>query len=176
VYLIVNHGWLALRRRLGQDPERTTAGGRVFARSITFVAVVVAWVFFRATSLDDALAILRGMVGLNGVSIPATLATYLAPSMRAALDHWGMTFPLGGGSRLIVQYSWIVALLPLVMLAPNTQEILGRFQPALNFHDGRRLARLSWRPTPGWAAIVATLTACGLLSLTRVSEFLYYQF
>jgi hypothetical protein len=38
------------------------------------------------------------------------------------------------------------------------------------------LVRLSWRPTPGWAAIVATLTACGLLSLTRVSEFLYYQF
>ena len=176
VYLIANHGWLALRQRLGQDPERTTTGGRVFARSITFVAVVVAWVFFRATSLDDALAILRGMVGLNGVSIPAALATYLAPSIRTALDHWGVAFPLGGGSRLVFQYSWIVALLPLVMLAPNTQEILGRFQPALNFHDGRRSVLLSWQPTPGWAAFVATLTACGLLSLTRVSEFLYYQF
>mgnify|MGYP003694201899 CR=1 FL=1 len=168
-------GWRCAQR-LGQDPERTTTGGRVFARAVTFVAIVVAWVFFRATSLDDALAILRGMVGLNGVSIPATLATYLAPSIKAALDHWGVAFPLGGGSRLVFQYSWIVALLPLVMLAPNTQEILGRFQPALNFHDGRRSVRLSWQPTPGWAAFVATLTACGLLSLTRVSEFLYYQF
>lgn len=176
VYLIVNHGWRALWQRLRQDPDRTTTGGLALARLTTFVAVVVGWVFFRATSLDDALAILRGMAGLNGVSIPAALATYLAPSVKAALEHWGVVFPLGGGSRLIFQYSWIVALLPLVMLAPNTQEILGRFQPALNFREGQRLVHPSWRPTPGWAAIVATVTACGLLSLTRVSEFLYYQF
>ena len=116
------------------------------------------------------------MAGLNGVSIPAAIATYLPASMSAALGHWGVAFPLGGGSRLVFQYAWIVALLPLVMLAPNTQEILGNFQPALNFHETRKWTRLSWRPTPGWAAIVATLTAFGLLSLTRVSEFLYYQF
>jgi len=175
-YLIVNHGWMALRQRLGQDPDRTTVGGRAIARLITFVAVVVGWVFFRAASVEDALAILRGMTGVNGVSIPAALATYLPASMSAALVQWGVAFPLGGGSRLVFQYAWIVALLPLVMLAPNTQEILGNFQPALNFHDPRRWAGLSWRPTPAWAAIVATLTACGLLSLTRVSEFLYYQF
>jgi alginate O-acetyltransferase complex protein AlgI len=176
VYLMVNHGWRALRERLGQDPDRTTTGGRVLARSITFVAVVVGWVFFRATSLDDALAILRGMTGMNGVSIPAALATYLPPSVSAALERWGVVFPLGGGLRFIFQYAWIVVLLPLVMLAPNTQEILGRFQPALNFLETQAPARLSWRPSPGWAAIVATITAFGLLSLTRVSEFLYYQF
>src|SRR5258708_18780119 len=104
---MVNHGWRALRERLGQDPDRTTIGGRVLARSITFVAVVVGWVFFRATSLDDALAILRGMMGMNGVSIPAALATYLPPSVSAALERWGVAFPLGGGLRFIFQYAWI---------------------------------------------------------------------
>jgi D-alanyl-lipoteichoic acid acyltransferase DltB (MBOAT superfamily) len=175
VYLMVNHGWTALRIRLGHDPKQTTTGGRALARLITFVAVVVGWVFFRASNVDDALAILRGMAGMNGVSIPAVLATYLPAPVSAALGHCGVAFPLGGGSRLVFQYSWIVALLPLVLLAPNTQEILGHFQPALNFREAQR-PYLSWRPTPGWAAIVATLTACGLLSLTRVSEFLYYQF
>ena len=175
-YLIVNHGWTALRQRLGQDSDRTTTGGQTLARLITFVSVVIGWVFFRAANVDDALAILRGMAGMNGVSIPAGLATYLPPSVGTALEHWGIAFPLGGGSRLVFQYSWIVALLPVVMLAPNTQEILGRFQPALNFHDGREPVYLSWRPTRRWAVIVATITACGLLSLTRVSEFLYYQF
>jgi alginate O-acetyltransferase complex protein AlgI len=176
VYLIVNHGWETLRQRLGQDPDQSTIAGRSMARLITFVAVVIGWVFFRATSLDDALTILHGMAGLNGVTIPATLSTYLAPSARAALEHWGIAFPLGGGSRFVFQYAWVLVLLPVVMLAPNTQEILGRFQPALNFHDARGLTRFSWRPTPGWAVIVATVTAFGLLSLTRVSEFLYYQF
>ena len=95
LYLIANHGWLALRQRLGQDPERIDDGrAGVCASCHIRCHHVVAWVFFRATSLDDALAILRGMVGLNGVSIPATLATYLAPPIKAALDHWGVAFPL----------------------------------------------------------------------------------
>jgi alginate O-acetyltransferase complex protein AlgI len=176
LYLIVNHGWRALRERLGQDLNRTTLHGRVLARLITFVAVVVGWVFFRATSLDDALAILRGMAGFNGVSLPAALGTYLGPSTHAALERLGVAFHLGGGAHFVFQYSWIVALLPLVMLAPNTQEILGRFQPALNFRGPPASAHLAWRPTAGWAALVAAITACGLLSLTRASEFLYYQF
>jgi len=39
-----------------------------------------------------------------------------------------------------------------------------------------RSVRLLWRPSKAWAVFVAVLTAAGLLSLSRVSEFLYYQF
>jgi alginate O-acetyltransferase complex protein AlgI len=176
LYLIVNHGWRAAREQLGQEIDRTTPHGRALARLTTFVAVVVGWVFFRATSLDDALAILHGMAGFNGVSLPATLGTHLGPSSRAALEHLGVAFHLGGGAHFVFQYLWIVALLPLVMLAPNTQEILGRFRPALNFPYTQAPTRLAWRPSVAWAAMVATVTACGLLALTRASEFLYYQF
>jgi alginate O-acetyltransferase complex protein AlgI len=176
LYLVVNHGWRAARERLGQDPDRTTPLGLALARLITFVAVVIGWVFFRATSLDNALAILRGMAGLNGMSIPAGVASYVGPSFRAALEHWGVAFQLGGGSRFVFQYLWIIALLPLVMFAPNTQEILGRFQPGLNFRASQAPMRIAWRPSAGWAALAAAVTACGLLSLTRPSEFLYYQF
>ena len=175
LYLIVNHGWRALRGRLGHDLNRTTPHGRALARLITFVTVVAGWVFFRAASLGDALAILRGMAGFNGVSLPAALGTHLGP-WRAALEHLGVAFHLGGGARFVFQYLWIVALLPLVILAPNTQEILGRFQPALNFQVAQVSKRLAWRLTPGWGALVATVTVCGLLALSRVSEFLYYQF
>ena len=174
-YLIVNHAWTALRERLGADPDRSTRLGRATARAVTFVAVVVAWVFFRATSVEDALAILRGMAGLNGVSLPASLAPHLGP-LRGVLERWGLGFYLGGGARFVLQYLWIAMLLPVVLFAPNTQEILGRFQPALNFREPVSNRRLAWRPTARWAAIAAVVTVCGLLSLTRVSEFLYYQF
>jgi hypothetical protein len=176
VYLVVNHGWRALRERLGQDVERTTRTGRALARLTTFVAVVIGWVFFRATSLEDALAILRGMAGQNGLSLPASLAAYLGSAPRAALEHLGVAFHLGGGAHFLLQYLWVGALLPLVLLAPNTQEILGRFQPALSFRGPDTPARFAWRPTARWAAMAAVVAACGLLSLTRVSEFLYYQF
>jgi D-alanyl-lipoteichoic acid acyltransferase DltB (MBOAT superfamily) len=176
VYLVVNHGWRALREKLGHDPNRTTRIGRAVARTVTFVAVVVGWVFFRSTSVEDAVSILRGMAGLNGIALPAGFVSYLGPALRTALEGWGVAFPLGGGSRLAFQYLWILALLPLAMLAPNTQEILGRFEPALNCRAERVQTRLAWRLTPGWGALAGAVTAAGLLSLSRVSEFLYYQF
>src|SRR5437660_12485791 len=116
------------------------------------------------------------MAGLNGMSLPASLATYVGPAPRAVLERLGLSFHLGGGAHFVFQYLWIAALLPLVMLAPNTQEILGRFQPALNFPYTQAPTRLAWRPSVAWAAMVAAVTACGLLALTRASEFLYYQF
>jgi len=176
VYLVVNHAWRALRERLGQNVDPSTRTGRALARLTTFVAVVIGWVFFRATSLDDASAILRGMAGLNGMSLPASLAMYVGPAPRAVLERLGLSFHLGGGAHFVFQYLWLTALLPLVMLAPNTQEILGRFQPALSFRGTDAAARLAWRPTARWAAMAGVVAACGLLSLTRVSEFLYYQF
>ena len=176
VYLVINHGWSALRAKLGHNPDRSTTIGRVATRTVTFVAVVVGWVFFRSASLEDALTILRGMAGVHGVALPAGLAAYLGLDLRGMLAGWGVAFPLGGGSRLVFQYLWILVLLPLVMLAPNTQEILGRFEPALGLRGGNVLTRFALRLTPGWGALAGAVTAAGLLSLSRVSEFLYYQF
>jgi hypothetical protein len=176
LYLVVNHLWHALRGWVGAKTPRETRFGRGAARLVTFLAVVVGWVFFRATSFGDAIAILRGMAGLNGVSLPAALAAPLGP-VQAMLQGWGVVFALGGGSRFVLQYAWIVVLLPVALFAPNTQELLGRFQPALDFPgDAARVVRFSWRPSMVWATLVGVLTAGGLLSLSRVSEFLYYQF
>jgi alginate O-acetyltransferase complex protein AlgI len=176
LYLVVNHGFAALRERLGHDPDHSTSVGRMMARLITFIAVVIGWVFFRATNFEDAVSILRGMAGMNGVALPAALAAHAGPAFRTAMEQLGVTFQLGGGSHFVFQYLWIGVLLPLVMLAPNTQEILGRFQPALNYRGGESVTRLAWRPAPAWAVATAIVTACGLLTLTRASEFLYWQF
>ena len=176
LYLVANHLWRALRQRLGQDLERSTRWGRVAARPVTFIAIVVGWVFFRAADFEDATAILRGMAGMNGITVPAIFATQF-PWMRGAFENWGAAFALGGGSRFVAQYTWIIVLLPLTLFAPNTQEILARFQPALDFHGSALPAtRLVWRPSSRWAMLVSLMVAGGLLSLSRVSEFLYYQF
>ena len=42
-----------------------------------FLAVTVAWVFFRAESIDAALKVLRGMTGLNGFILPSPLLPIL---------------------------------------------------------------------------------------------------
>jgi hypothetical protein len=73
------------------------------------------------------------------------------------------------------QLGWIAALLSIAWLAPNTQQIMARYAPALDWGGvGRR--RLQWQPTAAWAIAVGCAAAISIASLTEVSQFLYFQF
>jgi alginate O-acetyltransferase complex protein AlgI len=180
MYLVVNYAWQALRRWLGHDLGRSTWPGRHAGRLVTFAAVVAAWVFFRATSFEAAFRILKGMAGANGFSLEAppyyvdTLKhTVLVP---VAIDLGWELKPLA------LLSSFLVTLLILVWWAPNTQELMGRFNQALDPYE----RETSVTPA-GWlercpprivAAAVGIIFAISLLGLvTEVpSEFIYFQF
>jgi D-alanyl-lipoteichoic acid acyltransferase DltB (MBOAT superfamily) len=182
VYLAVNHAWRALRGGGGRAAPAASRVGRTAGWALTFLAVVVGWVVFRSPDLDTAGRVLAGMAGLNGVSLPSAFGHYLGAA-RPVLEAAGVQFTLGGGSRFLATYAWIAVLLPLALLAPNSQQILARHRPALDPEagplaepprDDRR--RLAWEPSRGWATAVAAATAVAVLSLTRPTEFLYFQF
>jgi D-alanyl-lipoteichoic acid acyltransferase DltB (MBOAT superfamily) len=176
VYLCVNHAWHALRMALGQDVGRSTAWGRALACTLTFAAVVVGWVVFRADSVSSATALLRGMAGLNGFALPDQwLAKW------GALGQWlvasGVPFSDARGlvSRGLV--TWIVILLAVVWFAPNTQQIMARFEPALLIpRDMVPARRLAWRPNIAFGLLTAVLAFAAIVNLHRQSEFLYFQF
>ena len=152
-YLAVNHAWRETRKgRPAPSPL-----GRFSARLLTFLCVILAWVFFRAETFEGALRVLRGMIGIDG-----KLWT-LAPV------HWDR-----GG--------WLIlAGLAIVWLAPNTYQILSRYRPVLPFDRGLRQTRepgfhFRWRATPGWAYGMGVVATLGLLYLGRITEFLYFRF
>ena len=73
-YLVVCHAWTTyFRVKDGSRSHLSRRFGRIGAGALTFVAVIVAWVFFRATSLDSALLICKAMFGFNGLELPETL-------------------------------------------------------------------------------------------------------
>ena len=148
LFLVINHAWRALRQRLGHDLSRSTLPGRVVSVAITFLAVVVAWVFFRAESFEAALHLLRAMSGLDGADgwadqEPKVLVTLLC----GALLVWGF---------------------------PNAQQILVDHPPALG--DIRSRSRLRWRPGVVWGVVMSLAFFYTLTEMGRVSEFLYFQF
>ena len=174
VYLVIHHAWRAFLMRIGRG-ARDTALGRVAGVATTFLAVVVAWVFFRADSMDAALLMLEGMAGAHGVSLPSAVGQRLG-AVGPLLEGWGVTYTAGGGRELVMGWLWITALLPVVFLLPNTQQIMHRHALALGPVTAPAPAWLAWRPSKAWAWTTALVLACGLLSLTRPSEFLYFQF
>jgi D-alanyl-lipoteichoic acid acyltransferase DltB (MBOAT superfamily) len=151
LYLVINHGWHDLRRRLGQDVDAPLSWPLHAASvALTFVAVVLGWVVFRADSLSTALALLGAMVGVT-TAVPAQ--ELLTPST----------------------WMWIAAGLGIVWGAPNTQELMADYAPALDA-SATQTVRWRWSPTPATALVVLALALVSLVHLSRESAFLYFQF
>jgi alginate O-acetyltransferase complex protein AlgI len=87
LYLV---GERVVRRRLPEGAWRG-AGARLAAMALTFALVLVAWVFFRATSFRQAFAVLASMVGLGGTRSAMTIVNHVlvAVTMAAILAIHG---------------------------------------------------------------------------------------
>ena len=173
-YLMVNHAWdAAASRTRAVAAFRASRAGRGFGYVITFLAVVVAWVFFRAPTFHAGWAVLSGMAGMHGVMLPAAIADPLQP-LAPVFAALGVRIG-GSGAQFIDTWLWIAALLALAFLAPNTQEILARGHPTLE-HPAHKPKRLRWSESPAWAVAAGLTAFLGVLSVTRGSVFLYWQF
>jgi D-alanyl-lipoteichoic acid acyltransferase DltB (MBOAT superfamily) len=165
--LVVTHVWTSLRERwglapLGQEGRWT----RPLAIGATYVAVVVAWVFFRAETLEGALGVLRGMAGLaDGAK------TGLA--FRAVWND-----DLSGFFRAATKTAVLLAALPVVFLSGGLHRWMGPHNPALVEDSPRAFpaSRWGWQPTPGQVLACAAMAAVAILRLSEVSEFIYYNF
>jgi alginate O-acetyltransferase complex protein AlgI len=174
-YLIINHLWISLKA----DPLATKllqliprGLGSFFARSLTFLAVVVGWVFFRADTFSAALDVLAGMCGLNGVSMPKSMA---AGPLAKFFEESNFTLDGLFADIQIDDGRYAVALLALGFLLicmPNTSQWVQVMSSPETIDD-------RWfNPKIGLPLGVLT----GLLFLTCVvylntnSEFLYFKF
>jgi alginate O-acetyltransferase complex protein AlgI len=167
-YLVINHAWRALRARLGWAESRFGFLGHGAAVALTFAAVLVAWVPFRAASFDAALRMLAGMAGLHGVAGPAGAGDSLFGIAYGAVLYGGIDETIA-----------LAALALVTFLAPNTQEIMARYRPGLATFasDGLAISRfVGWRPQPGWALVMVGALLLALSRMSGVSPFLYYQF
>jgi hypothetical protein len=70
LYLIINHGWRRFGPKSAQPGLVSVWSGRI----LTFLAIVVAWVFFRADDIGDAMRVLTGMSGFGGGGLFAARA------------------------------------------------------------------------------------------------------
>ena len=178
IYLIINHAWLALRQSLGQHNQPGTSASRASARVITFLAVTVAWVFFRASNVDEALDILEGMAGLNGVVLPETWLPKLG-GIGSWLAAHGVRFAPNlafGGSRQIL---WIASLIGIAWFMPNTQQLLARYVPVLEGTEGegaKSPPRLAWQPGIVWALAIGVIAFVALSNISKPQVFLYFRF
>lgn len=172
LFLVLNNVWQYFARtRLSPLPSW-------LAGTITFVCVVFAWVYFRAPDLASANRVAAGMLGMWGVALPDAIRNYLEV-WHLPLAQLGIGAYLGGGTVFVETWFWVTVGACVAFLAPNTQEIMHHFQPALASSGPARAplhASLAWRPCRRTALLTGFLLALGILAMNRPAEFLYFQF
>ncbi len=156
LYLCLNHAWFGLRKKLSWP-----AMPKPLAIGLTFLAVMIGWVFFKAHDFPSAIRMLASMAGFNGFDGWPPDAVVVVKAKRAMVP--------------------IVIGLFVVWALPNTQEFLRRYRPALDIEEatGTRTGPhrwWQWRPTWKWLLFtVAILYAVGR-DFDQLSEFIYFQF
>jgi alginate O-acetyltransferase complex protein AlgI len=177
-YLMINHAWHTLRKALGHDLNRSSWWGRGLSQLITFIAVVVAWVFFRAESFNGAINVLSGMIGINGFALPENYLAYLnhIAGLGDYLVTQGWLFIPMTLFKGVEELVYLFLLLILVWYAPNTQQIMLRYKPAIGEITAWYGRWLQWQPSFIWAIAISMIAIFTTLNLTNLSEFLYFQF
>lgn len=177
IYLLIFHAWRFFQASPPTPPSRMRKLGN---RILTFLAVTVAWVFFRAETFSGAWTLIGSMIGLHGIWVPLPWR-----------ETWPFHHPLWVFTESFLPYwygpmgwkacVWIGVLSVIVWWLPNSAQIMrqtlkGTSLPPQRLDHTNRFPLLSWRPHPLMAAGVALLFVSTFVHLSLHKDFIYFKF
>lgn len=144
--LCVNRAWKRIGIRLWAS----------VAWLITFLYVVVAWVFFRAEEWADAIKVLSGVAGLNGIRVPEILSRKIPLLEELGVEFGNSVININGNWQTLV---WVMFGMAAILLAKNTIQLKEGF-------------------VSHYKSMVVTICCfcVSVLMIGKASEFLYFNF
>lgn len=180
VYLTINHAIRLLwPRQVGAG--EVTPLVRSAKVLVTFLAAVIALVFFRSPSVHAGVEMLSGMIGAHGfdaLMLPENILIRLGQTGLSLVQH-DIVRPVSSIDfvNALTQSLWIVVVFVIIWGCPNTQQIMQKFAPVLGrVQPGPLMAQLTWRPNLVWAVALGAVLSIGVLAVGGTSEFVYFQF
>lgn len=162
VYLSTNEAW-RLYRRKARKKNPPQFWDMLGYHLLTLFCVALANVVFRAEGVDDALRIWAGMFRFS------------------ELVQIAQIFPASLGEMLTEPLLFCLMAMAVIGLFPNSQQIMGRYSPVLDWAKWRKVAhpaiRFQWRLSWGWAIYTGIVLFLGIAFVSRgQTEFIYFNF
>ena len=160
-YLAINHLWRSERLtkyKFSVQPRLSF----ILSSILTLCAIIIAWVVFRAHSIEEARRIIAGIMGLGGVGLDKGKFPYIAKN-------------IGYFFRLFL-FSCVI------LYGPTSQVIITKLTALFGASSNSVMMMKSQNQFQNQMFIVLTATLTSLLFLMSVtmigrkSEFLYFQF
>ncbi|WP_045223824.1 MBOAT family O-acyltransferase [Methyloterricola oryzae] len=168
--LVINHAWWRWQGT-GEAKSPRNRLHQIWTLALTFILVVIGWVYFRSADFSTAHRMIAGMFGFNGLSLPKWLSAYagFASNLGPQIHFSGLFSEL---PEAHFDSAWTFGMIGLsaciVWFMPNSQQLVGL--------QASSVMVLLPNPTRTVAVAMGVLFALSLTNLSRVSEFLYFQF
>ena len=146
------HGLALVLHRLWKQLGFTM--NSILAWFITFNFVNIAWVFFRAKEWDDAIKVLSGMFGLNGIVLSDKLASKLGFLESYGVEFGKMFVNVQGNIQIIW---WLLFGFVVTLFFKNSNEVKNKV-------------------TYFTLLFSVFLFLMSIINFSRASEFLYFNF
>jgi len=167
LYITVNHAWRSFGPR---HINRANGVLRIVyiaaCGALVYLCVLIAQIFFWADSVSQALAVLAGMISVQ-----------TAPDF-AWWSHMIMSSPVEapGAGLERTDLLLLASAMATAWLAPNTQQIMANYGPALGVGQPKHKSPWQARMTVGWALGFGVILYLGLLNIRSGQPFIYFQF
>ncbi len=170
-YLVVNHAWKSFCDLIGFTASDNGFSGYV-SGFVTFLSVAVAWVYFRADSLEAANLMVKSLAGYGGVIWPEDARNQLG-LFANGLSDLGLSFQYLKYFNGFEHISLMAVLMLFVMKAPNVHQLFIEYSAVI---DPPVAGRMRWKADNRWLVFIIILAVASILKLGQASEFLYFQF
>lgn len=171
-YLCINHAWRIFGPKGASDPNRPRGSllDGAWKWFLTYFAVVVAEVFFRAKDTNEAWLLIRSMFGLGTGDSPGGVTGVV----ESILGYFGVSVPYWNYSNSLIT----VGLSFVILLTfPNVLQIFDKEGASLTkVRSAPALITFYWKANALWGFLLAILACFTLLLVTGNSEFLYFRF
>jgi alginate O-acetyltransferase complex protein AlgI len=175
LFLVIAHQWHRFTQWRGWKLDHWSY--RLAAVTLTFIVVLFAWVFFRASDLRSATSVLASMVGRHGFTMSDQMTNPLkVPGLW--LPALGVTFVPAAIEvpHYTSLFQLVAVMLIIAMCLPNAQQLLALYAPALE-----PVRRPGWfRLQLGWGSGIllggALFFVLRTFYVAAPSPFLYFNF
>jgi alginate O-acetyltransferase complex protein AlgI len=162
IFMCINELYNALTRKKRRKKKDSRVA--IFSYGLlTLLAFVSAEVPFRSDNMRDAWRIFSGMAGLHGLGLTHDWSHFFSPTGN------GMILPM------------IVLGLLIVYFLPNTEQIMDRVHPALEWEKWRIVdparIRTQFRFSLAWITVASLALFFGFAFISRgTTKFIYFNF
>ena len=172
VYLCVNHAWRMFGPKAPKTPVSRCSSwlDGVWKWGLTYLSVLIAQIFFRAKTAQDAWQLIQCMIGRGtGDSVGGPEGV-----IESILDYFGFPVPYWNYTNSLIT---LAVAFVFVLALPNVLQLFEKEGASLtNIRSKPPLFSFQWRPNILWGCLLAVLFLATLLMVTGNSEFLYFRF